>query len=176
MHKLWTLGLVLLASPLWAQQRPPAPGAEALRQQVMQRFLETYRNQAGLTPDQDRRFREVFRRSLDQRRDLQRREQEMWRALEGQMRPGLAANPDSVTRLLDAVMAQRAALVEQARSEQREYAQFLTPVQRGQLVLMVERFQQQVEGIVRRRMEMQGRPGRMLPDTMPFPNMDTIPF
>ena len=100
----------------------------------------------------------------------------MWRALEGQMRPGLAANPDSVTKLLDAVMAQRAALVEQARSEQREYAQFLTPVQRGQLVLMVERFQQQVEGIVRRRMEMQGRPGRMLPDTMPFPNMDTIPF
>ncbi len=174
MRKLWTLGLVLLASPLLAQQGPP-PGAETLRQQVMQRFLETYRNQAGLTPDQDRRFQEIFRRSLQQRRDLQMRERDLWRALEGQMRPGVAANPDSVTRLLDAVMAQRAALVEQTRSEQREYGQFLTPVQRGQLVLMLERLQQQVEGIVRRRMEMQGRPGRMPPDTTPFPDMETIP-
>lgn len=176
MRKLWTLVLLLGASPLVAQQGPPGQGPEALRRQVMQRFLATYRSQAGLTPDQDRRFQEVFRRSLDQRRDLQQREQELWRALEGQMRPGVAANPDSVTKLLDAVIAQRAAMVEQTRSEQREYAQFLTPVQRGQLVLMVERFQQQVEGIVRRRMEMQGRPGRMPPDTMPLPDGETIPL
>jgi hypothetical protein len=59
-------------------------------------------------------------------------------------------------------------LVEQTHAEQREYAEFLTPVQRGQLVLMMERFQQQVEGIVRRRMETQGRMGRMPPDTTPM--------
>lgn len=170
MRALWTLGLMVLASPLVAQQGPP-PGVEALQQQVMQRFLQTYRSQAGLTPDQDRRFQEVFRRSIQQRRALQMRERELWRALEGQMRPGIAANPDSVTKLLDAVMAQRAALVEQARAEQREYSQFLTPVQRGQLVIMLERLQQQVESIVRRRMEMQGRPGRMPPDTIPLPDL-----
>lgn len=174
MRKLWMFGLWLVATPLLAQQGPPRPGMEALRLQVMERFLETYKNQAGLTPDQDRRFREVFRRSLDQRRDIQQREQALWRALEGQMRPGVAANADSVTKLLDGVIAQRAALVEQTRNEQREYTQFLTPVQRGQLALTWERFQQQVEQIVRRRMEMQGRPGRMPPDTMPF--MDTIPL
>ncbi len=165
MRKLWTLGLLLMAAPLAAQQGPP-PGAEALRRQVMQRLLDSYQTQAGLTPDQDRRFREVFRRSLDQRREIQQREQQLWRALEGQMRPGVAANADSVTKLLDGIVAQRAALVEQTRSEQREYAQFLTPVQRGQLALTWERFQQQVEQIMRRRMEMR-QGGRMRPDTIP---------
>ena len=83
------------------------------------------------------------------------------------MRPGVAANPDSVTKLLDAVVKQRAAMLDQDRAEQREYAQFLSPVQRAQLTLMIERLQQQVEGIRRRRMEMQGRPGRMPADTGP---------
>jgi hypothetical protein len=174
MRKLWTLGLlVLMVSPLLAQQGPPrgggpgGPGAEALRQQVMMRFLQAYRGQAGLTPDQDRRFMEVFRRSAEQRRALQQQQQQLWQALEGQMRPGIAANPDSVTRLLDAIVAQQAAVVEQTRTEQRDYAQFLTPVQRGQLVLMTERLQQQVQDLVRRRMEMRQQGGRMMPDTMP---------
>lgn len=176
MRTLWTLGLlVLVVSPLLAQQGPPpgagpgGPAAERLRQQVMQRFLQTYRTQAGLTPDQDRRFQEVFRRSVDQRRDLQQRQQQLFRALEGQMRPGVAANPDSLTRLLDAIVAQQAAMVEQTRNEQREYAQFLTPVQRGQLVLMTERLQQQVQDVIRRRMEMRQPGMRMQPDTMPMP-------
>ncbi|MBI2401174.1 MAG: hypothetical protein HYV20_00220 [Gemmatimonadetes bacterium] len=174
MRKLWILGLCLAATPVLAQQGPP-PGVQLLRQRVMEQFLARYRNQAGLTPGQDRRFTEVFRRSLDQRRDIQQREQQLWRALERQMRPGVAANPDSLTQLLDGVIAQRAAMVEQTRAEQREYVPFLSPVQRAQLALMWERLQQQVEGIVRRRMEMQGRPGRMPPDTMPFPDLDTIP-
>ncbi len=128
---------------------------------------QTYRTQAGLTPEQDRRFQEVFRRSLDQRRDIQQRERQRWVALEGQMRPGVAANADSVTKLLDGIIAQRAALVDQTQNEQREYAQFLTPVQRGQLALTWERFQQQVEQIMRRRMEMR-QGGRMPPDTIPL--------
>lgn len=166
MRTFWILGLCLATTPVLGQQGPP-PGVQMLQERVMQQLLTTYRTQAGLTPEQDRRFTEVFRRSLEQRRTLQQRERQLWRALEGQMRPGVAANPDSVSKLLDGVIAQRAAQVEQARAEQREYAEFLTPVQRGQLVLMMERLQQQVEGIVRRRMEMQGRPGRMPPDTMP---------
>ncbi|HLB36582.1 MAG TPA: hypothetical protein VJL31_08450 [Gemmatimonadales bacterium] len=166
MRKLWTLSLWLVATPMSAQQGPP-PRVQMLQEQVMQRFLTAYRNQAGLTPEQDRRFTEVFSRSLEQRREIRQREQQLWRALERQMRPGVAAHPDSVTRLVDGIVAQRGAMVDQARNEQREYAQFLTPVQLGQLVLMMERFQQQVEGIVQRRMQMQGgRPGRMPPDTM----------
>lgn len=169
MRKLWTLSLWLMATPVLAQRGPP-PGVQALQQRVMERFLTIYRTQAGLTPEQDRRFTEVFRRSIEQRRALRQREQQLWRALEGQLRPGVAANPDSLTRLLDVLSAQRAAMLDQDRAEQREYAEFLSPVQRAQLTLMMERLQQQVEGILRRRMELQGRPGRFPPDTIPAPD------
>lgn len=136
-----------------------APGPERLRQQVMQRLLETYRAQAGLTPQQEVRFREVFQQSLRQRQESQRREQELWRALEGQMRPGFAANPDSLTKLMDGILAARGAHLDQIRAEQRDYATFLNPVQRAQLFIMWERFQRQVEQVQqRRRMEQRGPP------------------
>ncbi|GBD33196.1 MAG: hypothetical protein KatS3mg081_0272 [Gemmatimonadales bacterium] len=140
-----------LAAPLSAvlvAQQPPA--AERLRQQIVQRFVETYRTQAGLTAEQQEKFGEVFRRSMQRREELQRRQRELWQALEGQMRPGVAADPDSVTKLMDAILANSAALVEQARAEQREYATFLTPVQRAQLFIMWERFQRQIEQVRRR--------------------------
>jgi hypothetical protein len=162
------LFLSALLAPLvpLAAQQPDQPAVEALRQQVMERLLQTYRNQAGLTPEQDRRFRDQFRRAMDQRHEIQQKEQALWRALDGQMRPGVAADPDSLNKLLDGITAQRSELVDLTRNEQREYAQYLTPVQRAQLALMWERFQRQVEQITRRRMEQRG-PGRLPRDTIP---------
>lgn len=137
-----------------AQQRPQA---EELRQQVMERFLESYSIQAGLTSEQDQRFRERFQRSLRAREEMERRQRELWRALEGQMRPGFAANPDSVNQLMDQILAERLRMLEHTRTEQREYAAFLSPVQRAQLFIMWERFQRQIE-MVRRRPGWRGGP------------------
>jgi predicted phage gp36 major capsid-like protein len=131
-------------------QQPPA--AERLRQQVMQRFLETYRVQAALTPEQRVRFEQVFRRSIERREELQRRQRELWQALEVQMRPGVAADPDSVSKLMDGLIELGAAMLEQTRAEQRDYAAFLNPVQRAQWFIMWERFQRQIEQVRRRMM------------------------
>ena len=150
------LALTIVTATTAAAQE--APGPERLRQQIMQRLLEAYRTQAGLTPQQEGRFREVFEQSLRQRQELTRRERELWRALETQMRPGVAANPDSLTKLMDGLLAARAALMDQVRAEQREYATFLSPVQRAQLFIMWERFQRQVEEVQRRRMDQRGPP------------------
>lgn len=162
-----TLGI--LASPLAAQQPQGRANREALRQMVIQRFLQTFHDQAGLTADQDQKFRDVFRQAMQQRQYVQQQEQALWRALEGQMRPGVAANADSVTKLLDGIIAQRAAQVDLLRSENQQLAQFLSPVQRAQFAIMWEHFQQQVQEIMRRRMQMQmrGGAGRMPPDTLP---------
>lgn len=150
-----------LAVSCWALaaagQQPPA--AQRLREQVVQRFLEAYQAQASLTAEQREKFLEVFRRSVQRREELQRRQRELWQALEGQMRPGIAADPDSVSKLMDAIFAANAALLEQARSEQREYAAFLTPVQRAQLFILWERFQRQIEQVRR----------RMMPPRQPLP-------
>ena len=155
MLRPWLLVLLVpLAAPLRAQNQ--APPREALLRQVTERFLDNYRQQAGLTPEQNQKFRVLAQRSFEQRRERQQREQELWRALGGQMRPGVAASPDSVTRLLDAIVAARAATVDQLRADQREYAAFLSPVQRAQLFLAFERLQRNIEDLVQRRMQRQG--------------------
>lgn len=149
------VAMALAAAPLAAQDEPPM--VENLRRQVMERFVESFRNQAGLTPEQDERFRGIVGRSFEQRRRLEQQERALWRSLEGQMRPGVAANADSVARMLDGLFTLQQAKLDQAKAEQREYAAFLTPIQRAQLALMWERLQRQVEQVMQRRM--QGRPG-----------------
>ncbi len=151
MRWLAILGLAtVLAAPVQAQERP-AP--ERLREQVMRRFMENYRNQAGLTDEQFARFQDVARRAWETRRELEQRERALLRALEGQMRPGIAADQDSVAGLIDALIDAQAARVRHAQSDQEEYAAFLDPVQRAQLVLAWRRLERQIQQIIRRRME-----------------------
>jgi hypothetical protein len=158
--QLALVAFLLAAGPVGARAQDP-PVVEALRRQIMERFVQSFQTLAGLTPEQDRRFREAVSRSFEQRRELEQRERVLWRALEGQMRPGIAADPDSVSRLLDGLMAVQQAKLEQARGEQREYATFLSPIQRAQLTLMWERLQRQVEQVRQRQMQL--RQGRVPP-------------
>lgn len=155
------VAMALAAAPLAAQDEPPM--VENLRRQVMERFVESFRNQAGLTPEQDERFRGIVGRSFEQRRSLEQQERGLWRSLEGQMRPGVAANADSVARMLDGLFTLQQAKLDQAKAEQREYAAFLTPIQRAQLALMWERLQRQVEQVMQRRMQVRPGPGARVP-------------
>jgi hypothetical protein len=131
-----------------------APARERLIQQITERFMENYRQQAGLSPEQNQKFRAVAQRSFEQRRERQQKERDLWNALESQMRPGVAANSDSVSRLLDAIVTSRAAAIDQAKADQKEFSTFLSPVQRAQLFLAFERLQRNIETQVQRRLQM----------------------
>lgn len=133
---------------------------EQLLEQIMTRFMENVRSQAGLNDEQFERFREVTRRAFEVRNELQQQERRVWRAIEAEMRPGIAANPDSVTRLLDRLTEIHVARAEQVRRDQEAYAEFLTPVQRAQVTMGFRRLQQLVEQQFRDRMR---RPGRRRP-------------
>lgn len=160
------LAALVLSAPLAAQQ----PGAPRQRQmleaRIVEQFFENYRRLAGLTPEQYTRFRAVATRSFQQRRERQQRERERWFALEEQMRPGVAANPDSVSKLLDGIVALRVAQVDQLKADDREFAAFLSPVQRAQLFLATERFQQNIQELIRRGMQRQqgGEPPSDFPE------------
>ncbi len=156
---LTTLALVAVAVGSLAAQDPPR--RQELQQRVVQRFMANYRTQAGLTDEQTARFEEMTRRSFEANGELQRRERAVWRGLEGQMRPGVAADADSVVGLLDELQAIHAARAEQFRADQERYAEFLSPVQRAQLAMAWRRLQQQVQQIRREMMDRPGPGGRL---------------
>lgn len=155
MRKLALACLVLIAAPAMGQQSPRAQ-EETLRQQVMERFLQNYRDQAGLTDEQFQQFTDIALRSFRERRQLDVRQRQLMRALEGQLRPGVAADQDSLEVLLGGVTQVRQELVDLGKRDLEEYATFLNPVQQAQLILSIERFQQQIENILRRRAQQRG--------------------
>jgi len=148
--------LPAVAAPLHSQDNPRR---ERLQRQVVERFMENYRARAGLSDEQFNQFQAVTRAAFARRASLQQRERGIWEALEGQMRPGVAADQDSVVRLLDGLIDLQAAHVEGARQDLRRYAEFLSPVQRAQLVISLRRLQEEIERIIRERLEQGERGG-----------------
>jgi hypothetical protein len=147
---LIALGLALLTGPLAGQVRQDP---ERLRAQVVQRFIENYRTQAALTDAQYERFQASVRRQWGARRELEQRERGILEALGGQLRPGVAADADSVSRLLDALERVQGERIDRLRQEQAEYREYLTPVQRAQLVLSFARLERAIEDLIRQRAE-----------------------
>ena len=76
---------------------------------------------------------------FERRRTLEEDERRYRAALAGQLRPGVAANQDSVARLMDAILEVRSRYVESYRDEMKEMAAYLTPSQRAQYFILRER-------------------------------------
>jgi DNA anti-recombination protein RmuC len=136
---LWlSLLAVGLVRPLVAQGGD-SERTEQLRHQVEGRFAERVREQLNLSDDQMNRLRGTARTYGARRRELAGREREIRAALAEQLRPGVAADQDSVSRLTDALVTIRDDQVHTLQDENREMAEYLTPVQRSQLFVMRER-------------------------------------
>ena len=163
MKKLVVFGLaVLLASPLAAQQRDTTTvqrdTAEAgrLRQQIEQRFSERVQQDLNLTSEQATKLRATQERYSARRRMLAQQQLERRRAIDDQMEPGVAANQDSLRRLLDAQRAGRAEIARVDQDEDQEMSGYLTPVQRARYQQMRARLMERVQ-----EMRLERRDGRM---------------
>jgi Spy/CpxP family protein refolding chaperone len=117
------------------------------------------RRELALTDDQATKLRATQDRFMARRQPVMRRQRELRLALHEQMRPGVAANPDSVRRLMDAMHSGRAELVKLEEEQDREMAGYLTPVQRARFQMLRERFVQRVQELRRDR---PGRDGRRM--------------
>ena len=139
-----TCALLLAVAPALAAQgrtpdrdrdRNPSDTGRAAR---MQRWQGHMREQLGLTDDQAAKLRATREKFMPQRRDIMQRERAIHQGLRGQLQPGVAANSDSVRKLLDAHMQVRVALAQLDRDQDRELSVFLTPVQRARIEMMYE--------------------------------------
>jgi hypothetical protein len=132
--------------------------AEQLRLRIEQRFGERLREELGLTDEQGSRLRVALATLAARRRGMEQDERRMRQALAYQLRPGIAANADSVAKLVDALTNHRVAYAQTFRDEMRDLSTILNPVQRGQYLMLRDRLMQRAEEL---------RQGRLQPGVRP---------
>lgn len=121
--------------------------AALMRAQIEERFGQRVQQELALTDQQMERLRTAGRANEDRMRELNRREADMFRAVMDQLRPGVAANQDSLGRLLDGIAAARVQRAQSEQQELRELGQFLNPVQRARLLMMRRQLMERVNAI-----------------------------
>src|SRR2546422_9624004 len=158
-------GVQTCALPIAADTSGDAE-AEQLRQQIRERWNARVRQDLNLSDDQAAKLQGTEQKFTQQRVELAQRQRTVNEALRGQLQPGVAANSDSVRRLMDARDRNRAALAEIDRNENREVSGYLTPMQQARYQMMREQLRRRIQEIReqrRRRSEMMGprrAPGR----------------
>jgi len=157
---LGVLVLGLLGHPLSAQDSvDTSPRALQLRRMIEDRFAGRVQEELGLTDQQTGRMREVVASYFAKRRAMEGEERRLKRALAGELRPGVAATKENVTRLTDQLLDLKIRYVQSYKDENRELGAFLDPVQQAQYLMLRERL---LEGI-RQAQELRGDSGGALP-------------
>src|SRR5213079_1087922 len=148
----WFAWLVLLAAavPALAAQQPADTSEDAVQQlqrQLRQRWNERVRHDLNLSDEQAAKLQGTEGKYQQQRRDIAQRQQAVNEALRGQLQPGVAANGDSVRRLMDAREHNRTALAQLERDEDKEIAGYLNPVQHARYQMMREQLRRRIQDI-----------------------------
>lgn len=154
--RAWVIFGALLAAPAAAaaQDSMPDPARlEQLRQQVERRFEERLKEELGLTDEQASKLQVSLAGLAARRRGMEQDERRMRQALAAQLRPGVAANSDSVAKLVIALTDHRVAYAQTFKDEMRELSTILNPVQRGQYMMLRDRLMQRAQEIMQNRAE-----------------------
>jgi hypothetical protein len=153
---LWSLMLVLTPFGAAAAQRADTGSVrrDSLRHRIEERFASRAQEELGLTADQTAKLRTTSQQFGAKRGELRNRGQQLREALTAQLRPGIAANQDSVAKLTNAMIELRAAEAQISRDEVKEQSKYLNPVQRARLYVMRERFAHRVKEVHGKRGEM----------------------
>src|SRR3989442_6822942 len=161
----WFAWLVMVAAavPVLAAENPAdtrdAAEVQQLQRQLRQRWNERVRHDLHLSDEQTAKLQETEGKYQQQRRDLAQHQQAVNEALRGQLQPGVAANGDSVRRLMDAREHNRTALAQLDRDEDREIAGYLNPVQHARYQMMREQLRRRIQDIREQRRARAHGPG-----------------
>lgn len=151
MTRATLLVCLVLAAPRLRAQNPPdtADDAEAqqLRQELRQRWNQRVRQDLDLTDEQAGKLQGTEDRYLQRRREIAQRQRAVNEGLRRQLQPGVAANADSVRKLMDERDRNRTALAQLDRDEDREISGYLTPVQHARYQIMRDQWRRRIEQI-----------------------------
>ena len=151
--------LAVLSSPATAQ---PAGARGRLEQQVRERIGRAVQQQLGLTDAEAQRLQQVNQRYEEQRRDLVRQEREARQGLRREVLRGDSADQKRAEAMLTSLLQLQRRRLDLVQAEQRDLAQFLTPVQRAKYLALQDQMRRRVEEM-RRGNQRRGPAGRPRP-------------
>jgi protein CpxP len=168
MRRALLAAILALALPsLLAAQRPQRPlsqrqpssgraldsgqGRERLEMEVRRNFARLVRQRVGLNEAQMTRLVPITQKYEQQRRQIQMQERQARMSLQGAMRDEQTADAKQLEQQMQTIIdvhKRRAALIE---AEQRELAEFMTPVQRVKFMALQEQMRRNLEQMRQRR-------------------------
>lgn len=123
---------------------------QQLQRRVQQAIWKMTKRRVGLTDDQMARLAPVHQRFESRRRNLTREERQTRVALRDALRDSTHVDQAQVSAYLDhlvQIQKQRSELIE---DEQKELAQFMTPVQRARYTALQEQVRLRIQQLARR--------------------------
>ena len=136
-----------------ARQLPDERSAAGNRAQLERRFrqmlYQVTRRRVGLTDAQMNRLMPINQRFETERRGIQRQERETRLALRDAMRDSTHADQARITGYLDKLVELQRQRVELVAQEQRDLAEFMTPLQRARYTALQEQVRRRIEQMVR---------------------------
>jgi hypothetical protein len=144
----------LFTVPALAQEPAgPGPRREELRRRLEERFAARVQEELELSSEQMSQLRSTSREFAGRRRELEAAQRILRRGLADQMRPGVAADKDSVAKLTDGLVDLRVDYARTLKDEMSQLGKFLDPVQRAKLLVFRERLIERVQKLRRERQE-----------------------
>lgn len=146
MRTTWLIPMLLIiAVPARAQELDSDPvRAGQLRQQIEERFTARVQEDLALNDQQTAKMKSTVRIWFAKRRDLEDENRKLRQGLAGQLRPGVAADADTVARLTDALLDLKVRYAQTFKDELKEMSGYLDPVQRAQFLVLRERLLERV--------------------------------
>jgi len=111
----------------------------------------------ALTDQQTIQMKSTVRDWFLKRRDMEDENRRLRDAMSGQLRPGVAANKDSVAKLTDAMLDLKVRYAQSFKDEIKEMSGYLDPLQRAQFMVLRERLIERVREVREQRDDSTGR-------------------
>jgi hypothetical protein len=121
-----------------------------LEQQFRQRLYEMTRRRVGLSEAQMNQLVPINQRFETQRRAIQRQERQTRLGLRDALRDSTHADQSRITGYMDNLVKLQRQRVDLLEQEQRDLAQFMTPLQRARYTALQEQVRRRIEQLLRK--------------------------
>lgn len=136
-------------------QQPPADSPVAqrkqLEQQIRQRLWRVAKQRIGFTDEQMLQLERTSQRFDQRRRELAQQEKAQRVELRSQILADSAANQRAIAASLDKLHDLQRQRLDMQSDEQKEYATFMTPLQRAKYLALQEQVRRRLQELVRAR-------------------------